>query len=314
MFRFIITITVFQSLISCSGNSGQELRTLKIAEEGLIQSNNFLEANNLVVYKVLEQRLDESYSSENARVWQPKALLIKRKSELVYSYLDSLILELKKKSGLKLVASTEVFDEQNVTAAEEVLIGKNTAENIVSRLFEYKNEVLAVDPELNDVFKKEIVIISRQFQTAEDNKVNVAGSLFKDIPVLAAIVILRRFQNNIVNTEGELILFCLNKIPSKGGYGFDVFRILVGQSSSIVKGGENIKIQAGVGAFSVASNPTVIVDGKILKPQEGNGYIEYNFKVPEKDGKYAKNITIEYISEDGTQRKVIQSIKYTVKN
>lgn len=312
MFRFFITITLFQSLISCSGNSGQELRTLKIAEEGLIQSNNFLAANNLLVYKVLEQRLDESYSSEDARVWQPKALLIKRKSELIYNYLDSLILELKKNSGLQLVNNSEVFDEQNSAVVEKVLTGNNSAENIISRLYKYKNDVLSVDPELNEVFGKNITVISSQYQTTDYKKANAAGSLFNDIPCLAAIIILRRFQNNIINIECEFILFCLNKIPTRG-CGFQIIHPLITQSSSIVSRGEKIKIIAGIGAYSITVKPRIIIDGKKIESSETEGFVEYELKVSDQPGKYSTPVLIEFTGPDGQRHSSKNLITYTVK-
>ncbi len=314
MLRVTVTIIALLFLSSCNNNSERQLTIYKVASKGLFQSSESLANNNNVVYRALEQRLFDPSSAERAKIWQPKALLIKVKSDSLFNYLNFLIIELKKKADLRLIDFKEVFDETNKEAVKDVLSGNNSAEQLSSKLLRYKNEILGVDPELNAQFSKNITIGSTLLISDNDKASNNAQNIFDDINVTEAILIFRKLQNEIRNTEGELILFCLNKIPSTDGCGYDVYRTIIGQSSTIVKGGESIKIQAGIGAFSASPNPSVFIDGKVLKPQDGDGYVEYSFKTPIKAGKYTKNVTIEFIKEDGTKQKNTTQIEYTVKD
>jgi hypothetical protein len=311
MLRFITALVIASLLFSCNNNSRQQLQVNKIAAEGLLQSIQSITDNNNIIYKALQERLSEPYSAVQARLWQPKAFLIKEKSDSLFIYFEWLIVELKKSAGLKLMDLKEEYDESNIDAVAKTLTGANSPEKIIKKLYQYKNDVLAVDPELNETFGKNIVIISRQYQTIY-NKENAAADLFKDIPVLAAIVLLRRFQNNIKNIEENFIRFCFYKIPS-GSCGFQIIQPLISQSSSIVSKGEKIKIVAGIGAYSVTINPKIIIDGKKFETSETDGIAESEFIAPDKKGKYSKTVSIEFTGIDGKRHTSSRIITYTVK-
>jgi hypothetical protein len=283
-----------------------------MADEGLLQSIERISYNNNVVYKALEQKLSEPINHASAAIWQPKALLIKEKSDWLFDYLQFTINTLKKNAGSKFVNGIETFQQGSINAVSQTLQGENSPEKIVAKLHQYKTEVLSVDPELSEQFSKSIAVVSGQLQA--DANGNTEVTFFKDIPVFAAIVLLHRFQSNIKNIESQMISFCLNKIPSYRDCGYEVFQALVGQSSTIVKSGEKITIQAGIGAFSVASNPVITIDGKKLKPDTYKGFVEYTFGVPANAGKYSKEVAIEYTETDGRKQKTYCTIKYEVKN
>lgn len=303
MLRIIVTAIAFMFMTSCNDNQDQKLAVNKLAAKGLFQSSEALASHNNTIYKALEQRLSEPASSERAKIWQPKALLIKSKSDSLFNYFEFLIVELKKKAGLKVENFIEVFDENNSNAVETIITDNNTDQTISSKLNQYKKDVLGIDPELNEQFARNTAQVST----------SIEQSYFKGINVMEAIVILRKMQNEVRNIEDEMILFCLNKIPTYKGCGYDLFNAIVSQSSSIVKRGEKVTVQAGIGAFSIAASPIVTIDGRVFKPDYDKGFVEYSFSTPVKPGAYSTPITIEYTKEDGTKQKKSYNIEYTVK-
>ena len=138
MFRLTATLITLLFLSSCNNNSEKGLTIYKLASTGLFQSNQSLANNNNVVYKALEQRLSEPSSAERAKMWQPKALFVKAKSDSLFNYLEFLIIELKKKADLKFVDFKEVFDEKNKDAVKDVISDNNSTEKLSSKLLQYK--------------------------------------------------------------------------------------------------------------------------------------------------------------------------------
>jgi len=137
-----------------------------------------------------------------------------------------------------------------------------------------------------------------------------AKSFFNDIPVIAACAMLSKLENNIRVIENSYINFCHSKTIVYN-HGYEVFSIILGQSSSCVKGGDNIEITGGVGAFSVAAQPKFTVDGQFI-PVDENGVMVYKFNAPPKAGNYNKHIVLEYVTPDGTRKTIKKDLEYKV--
>lgn len=76
-------------------------------------------------------------------------------------------------------------------------------------------------------------------------------------------------------------------------------------------GGDEIIINAGVGAFSSAAKPTVTIDGAGATSLPDGSY-EYKFNAPSAAGEYTKKVKVSFVKPDGTIASVDKDIKYTV--
>jgi hypothetical protein len=124
---------------------------------------------------------------------------------------------------------------------------------------------------------------------------------------------LTMFENNVKVMENKFVEFCFNKIGSTDGPEFFTkIGALVGQSTNIIKAGDQMQIYAGVGSFSVACKPIITIDKKVFQPTYSEGVVSYKFKTPIKAGKYIVPVIIDYIGEDGSKRQLKNKIEYTV--
>jgi GldM N-terminal domain len=310
MLRSIIVVSFAFIFSSCSHKSDSTLAVFKATEEGFIQSNSVVSNSSFVIYKELDSKLTKPESARQASVWQPKAMLIKEKSAGIIRYLDSLIVELKKEAGLKLVNMREVYREDDLDAVSRLFISKNTGEELFEKLQNYKLDVLAVDPELNKQFGSNSIIISRCFELEGEKQKDFTKTFFDRIPVITALAMIRKLENNIRVLENEFITYCNHKVA---GYteAYTFISTLIGQSCKYVKAGDNIEIQAGIGAYSLTSNPKVTIMGEDIDCKE-NGFASYKFKTPNKAGKYSVPVKIEYTDYDGTKKVILQKVEYTV--
>jgi hypothetical protein len=85
----------------------------------------------------------------------------------------------------------------------------------------------------------------------------------------------------------------------------------VTQSSSYVKAGEKIEINAGIGYLSTTLQPKITINQKLFQLNE-NGVAVYKFKTPLKAGKYYMSVKIEYTEQDGAKGLMEKNIEYTV--
>lgn len=315
MVRICAIILLAFLFSSCASKSDGSLAIFKSADEGFLYSNDVISNSNNVIYHDLHEKLLQPESAKKAAEWEPKAMFIKEKTAAIFDYLDSLITALKKEAGLRLEnigeIYKEVYNENDVDAASRLFINNNIGEKVFEKLQKYKNDIFAVDPELNAVFGSNSIIISREFEQSGAKQKDFAKTFFDGVPAVAAVAMLRKLENNVRVFENKFIAFCNAKVASYSD-SFTFFSTLIGQSANVIKAGDEMQIQAGVGAFSVLNKPIITINDKIFKTEETNGVALYKFKTSRKPGKYSIPVTIEYTDDIGKRQVVKEKLEYTV--
>ena len=309
----IIAVVAFAFLFSsCSNKSDSVLAVFKATEEGFLNSNSVVSNSSTVIYHALDEKLLKPESAQQASVWQPKAMLIKENSAGIIRYLDSLIVELKKGAGLRLENMREVYREDDLEVVSSFFLNKNTGDELYDRLQKFKSDILAVDPELKKEFGDNSIIITYRFEQEQKSQKDFTKTFFDGVPAIAAIAILRKLENNVRVMENKFIEFCHNKLSSTYGDDFGtVFHPMIAINSSYVKVGDEIKITAGIGTFSIVMQPVITISGKNMQPGE-NGVVTYEFNSPLKAGKYLVPVKIEFTKPDGSKGYITKDIEYTV--
>lgn len=313
MVRITAVIILAFFFSSCSNKSQNDLAVFKATEEGFLYSNAAISNSTDVIYRALHEKLLQPETAMQASKWQPKAMLIKEKSAETFKYLDSLITELKKEADIRLMMEEmrEVYDEDDMEAVSKLFVKKNAGDKLFEKLQKYKMDMLAVDPEMNELFRDNTIIVTREFEQSGAKQKDFTTTFFDGVPAIAAVAMLRRFENNVRVLENKFVTFCFNKIGSLDGYGFFTkIGVLIGQSTNIIKAGDQMIIQAGMGEYSIASNPKITINNK--KIQVENGVALYKFKTSIKAGKYFVPVRIEYIDVDGTKKEFMEKVEYTV--
>ncbi len=132
---------------------------------------------------------------------------------------------------------------------------------------------------------------------------------FHMTPTIAAMTILSKFQNDIKNSEAQMIDYFHKKVGEVKVI-FDKFQVLAQASSNYVMPGDEMDITAGVGAFSAAAKPTITINGQ-SQPIGADGTAEYKTKA-EGAGEHTVMVHIQYTKPDGQVATVDKPVKYTV--
>jgi hypothetical protein len=169
--------------------------------------------------------------------------------------------------------------------------------------------MFAVDERIKSEFEKYSILVTKSFDADTSQQKDLTKSFFTEIPLIAALAMINKIENNVKIMENNFVSYCNSKIMSYDGY--SRFSPLMGLSSNCVKAGDKIEVTAGVGYFSTLAKPIVTIDRKIV-PLDPDGIAFYKFKTASKAGKYSMPIKIEYTQTNGIRTFWERNIDYTV--
>jgi gliding motility-associated protein GldM len=292
--------------------SNEVITAFKVVNQSLVTSNEVIGEGNETLYKSLEAKLNDPQSAEKAKIWEPKANQAKELSAQLYDYIEGLKLKLKQQSGLKTDANgQEDFREDDLNASSRLFDTDGLGKELKNKLDAYKEAMLNIDPAIRKQFEKNFPVNTdtKEFKSREGKTKDFTQTYFYMTPTIAAMTVLSKFQNNIKNSESEIVTYCHNQIGSVKVI-YDQFAALVGQSSNYVMPGEKIDITAGVGAYSKAAQPTVTIGGsKVAVGPDGRA--EYTITASGA-GSHELPVTVSFTKPDGTTDTRTFPIKYTV--
>ena len=286
--------------------SAEILEAFKTVDTSLKNSTASISKGNEVLYKSLNDKLNDPQSAEKAKIWQPKAMMAQELSAKMASYIDDLKQQLKQGAGLKEDGS---FKEDNLDASTRLFETNGKGKELEQKLMEYKAAMLAIDSSIKTQFETNFPV-SIEVPKGQEGKVrSFTATYFHMTPTVAALTMLSKFQNNVKNAENQVITYCHNQIGAVKVI-YDKFQPIAAGSSTYLMPGQEMVVTAGVGAFNAASKPTISIDGTTIALNE-NGVAEKKFNVSGTGNKKV-HVSISYTKPDGTVDRLEKDIDYTV--
>jgi hypothetical protein len=292
--KYVIPVSaILLFFSSCADNAKSDLAVLRAADEGLRQAIVTISITNSVIYKAFNDRLINPDYSEKAKIWQPKAMLVKILSDSIVRYIGEVKSKLNSKTADKPddVKYKELFE----------------------KLVKYRQDMLSIDPALNKEFSQNLLLFANGFDYKTSDSKIFKRTFFNVIPMIACMAMLSKFENNVKIIEHNFITFCFNQSCSLFCGIREKFWPMISQSSNYLKAGDKLEITAGIGSFNYQTNPQISINNKIFKLDEA-AIAVYKFNTPKIAGKYSVPVKIEYTKPDGTKESMTKNIEYTVIN
>ena len=290
--------------------SSEILNAFKVVDNSLLNSNKNITAANSTLYGSLADKVNDPVTREKATIWNGHAESAKKLSADLMTYIDGLKKQLKEEAGLTLEGGKEKFKEDDLEAATRLFgsEGKKLGPELEKKLKEYKAAMLAINPEMGKEFATTLSVDGAQATGQDGQPKDFTDAYFHMTPTVAALTLLSKFQNNVKNSENQMVTYCHEQI-GKVKVKFDKASVLVGQSSDYVMPGQDVTITAGVGAFSSAAAPTISINGSGVSVVDGQG--KYSFKA---DGAGTKTVSVNvnYTDQDGNKKSETKTVSYTV--
>ena len=286
--------------------SAEILNAFKVVDDSLLKSNIAIDKSDKAIFASLAQKKEKAETKAKAEIWEPKALQAKKLADAIYSKIDGYKTELQKASGLNDKGEYKVDD---LDAATRIFIDGGKGKEFYNSLDNFKKQILGISPEIDKEFSSKIPIdLNTPSSKTGEAKQSWEYSYFHMTPTIAAITILSKFQNDVKNTENQIVTYCHNQIGQVELI-YDQAKPLVSQSSNYLMPGDKIKIRAGMGVFSSAAIPTVTIGGQNLSAAAGYAETELDAG---SGGAHTIPVTIKYKDQNGKEQTAVDKVEYTV--
>jgi gliding motility-associated protein GldM len=177
-------------------------------------------------------------------------------------------------------------------------------------LKEYRDAILKVDPSIDSAFHTSLPI--NLDKPKSDNRAGKTweGAYFHMVPAIAGLTILSKFQNDVKTTENRVVQHCHNKVGEVSVV-FDSYGAIVGQSSNYLMPGQDIEINAGVGAFSKKAQPIIVIGGSTVAIGEDGA--AHTKMAGGGIGEHSIPVQVTFTNQEtGKPQTITQVVKYTV--
>ncbi|MFV0605001.1 MAG: gliding motility protein GldM [Niabella sp.] len=287
--------------------SSEILNAFKTIDKSFSFANSTIDKKTQTVFASLQEKLNDPKSRELASIWMPKAEKARQLSNDMYAYIESLKTKIKTESDLDV--ETGKFKESDTDVPTKLLIDKGLGKELYNKLSAYKKSMLDLDPAIRTEFTNTLPLdLTIPLVENKENRTWEAA-YFRMTPSIAATTILSKFQNDVRNSEAQVVEFAHNKIGEVQVV-YDEFQALATANAQYLLPGQEFTITAGVGAFSKNAKPTVTIDGAVV-PLNANGMAEYK-TIAGNPGMYSRKVNISFLKPDGTTATLTKDINYQV--
>ncbi len=308
--------------------SKEILNAYKTVNNSIMKSNSVVNDKNTATYKAFEDAVKDPQTAAKAAIWKPKADKVKTLASDLYGFLEATKLELKKRSDYKVENGVEEFKEDDIDAPTYMMIEQKKGTEVYNKMLEYKKQLLAVlnpadfadNPTLQATIKKDLAEFEKSLPISMDipeshtgtkytkDGVGWSESNFHMTPTIAALTILSKLQSDVKSAEAQMVDYYFGQIGQVKVV-YDAFQAIASANTNYCMPGDPVEVYAGVGAFSEASKPTIVINGSPTALQDGMA----TFKTTAAGaGEHSVPVSISYTKPDGTIATLKKDIKYTV--
>jgi len=282
-------ICIILYLVGCKSNNGNE-KQLAYINKILLNGLEELQYENDITYRKFIKNTQDAWKKERALKYKPIVDSLRKNTKEAIGFLDSIFLLVKNDFHYQIsdTAINEVFARlqlyqiklQNAFSGSSIVLGDK---QFLSKLF------LDSTVYPRNVFAEDFFSI----RTKEATKATLS-SLKSNIKLIEKQVL------NYSYWATEPII-----------ESYDHYSALVGQSTSVAQPNEEIQISAGIGSYSRAAQPKIIINNEHIEVDESSVAI-YKFKAKSTSGKYIVPVSIEYVKHDGTRDTFNFKVNYKV--
>lgn len=310
--------------------SSEIINAFETVNNSITTSNQIISEKNADTYKSLAAKLEDQQTKAKAQIWAPKAEAAKALAASMYNDIESLKTQLKEYAGSHEEHGEQKMNADKLDASTRLMEKEKKGEELYAKIAEFRKKLIAVlDP--NDTafannpatkaaiaqavanFEKTLPIDLTVPKSTSGNKYENdangwAMSNFHMTPAIAAMTILNKLQNDVKNSEAQIIDFCHQQIGAVKLV-YDQFEAIAQANRTYAMPGDPIEITAGIGAFSAAARPVITINGQNMQLQGGKAIYK---TTASGSGTQRVNVKIEYTTPDGETKTKNEVVEYTI--
>lgn len=260
--------------------SSEILAAFRTINTSIKRSNESITQKNGDKYAIFEESM--GIPSERAKVepYYKTAMEVKSESESLIAYLENWKRRLIVQSGGwrdSIAFPGEIANESDLHASTDLLVEKNKGgDSIKMRLESYRVKLLtSLGMDTSSPLAKQLPLKIEKVKPSDANpKGEWAAGNFYNMPVIATVTLMSKFQNDIKNSEAMIIDQLFEKIHEKD-VKFDGFKAIAVPKNSYLLAGQKVEAEISLAAYKTTANPIVSSNvGRVTKTEQGIAYWE----------------------------------------
>ncbi len=273
--------------------------------DGLARTNTTVSQRNDAIYSQLSEFAEQN--PEKAKVWFDKATELRNETSDIYQLIESLKLEIAQEVDGDDADISNIENREDLEAAAVVMLNPATkkGENLRGKVDGYSAYIRSI---VTDTAKSQS--IAEALSTAPIHRPGVVipqlweEAKFENQPVVAAITLLTKLQNDVRYAEGEALSALLNQVDAGDVRVNQLDAFVIPQSRLVMRGGR-YSADIVLAAVDTTARPTVFINGK----QSGDGHYEFT---PMQSGSFDYSGYLEVPRGDGSITRHPFTSTYTV--
>lgn len=232
--------------------------------DGLKRSNTNVDDRNDAVYRQLEDFA--MINPEKGKQWLDKASEVRMATSGLYNYVDSLKLAIVQKADGKKGDPNHIVSRDDLEAASVIMLapGTNRGKLLRTRIDSYRDYISQLMP---DSVKRNNIqaALSTQGSTAKGTLTPQTWeeTQFDQKPVVAAITLLTKLQNDILYAEGEALATLYSQIDAGDVRVNELNAFVIPQSRIVMRGG-TYQANIVLAAVDTTQRPQIFINGNQL--------------------------------------------------
>ena len=275
-------------------------------KDGLVRTNENVEQRNASIMGALE-----AFSLQNPEKglsWYQKALEVRQQTARMYDLVDSLKLQIVRKADGEQGNIDNIVNREDLEAAASIMLEPATKRGASLReaIDGYRGYITSI---VSDSIKNSSIM--QALSTASVQRKGEIGEMtweeykFENQPVVAAVALLTKLQNDIKYAEGEALQSLLANVDA-GDVRVNKLNAFVIPDSRVVMRGGRYHANIVLAAVDTTQRPNIYINGKKLGE---NGLYEI---VANSSGNFDYKGYLEVPHGDGTMTRHDFSSSYTV--
>lgn len=296
--------------------SAEILNAFKTVDNSLVATNRTINSSTETIMSSFEEKLKEPESAAKAAEWMPKAQQAVALTKGLNDYIQGLRQDILKGAGFDPAKNGDsTFKEDNQDVATRIMVEEGKGKELYNKLGEYKKQMAAIAPalatQINNYMQQIDLSVPHTKSSHGGGGGNNTweGAYFRMVPTVAALTMLSKFQNDVKTSENKVVSLFHEQV-GQVKVRYNQFAAIVGQSSNYLMPGQELTINAGVGAFSTDAKPQISIGG-VGVPVNAEGVAEWK-TMASAIGTRQVPVNIQYMDQDGNMKTISKTITYTV--
>ena len=252
--------------------SSEILHAFKVINRSVMSSNAAIVDKNGKVYQAFDQSEGQEGQRDRIKPFNDKAKQIRKDADAAVKLLEEWKEKVVARAGGRDKETGEIEKEDDIDASTFLLVEQRGGDEIKKTLVDLRAKMLSVvgQAEAKANLDKTLPIKVEEPEKSENNpQGSWSFGYFNNMPTVAAVTLLAKFQNDIRNSEAAVI----SQLVKEAGdvqVSFDNFKAIAVPRNSYVLAGQKVEADIMLAAYNNAINPTVTSSsGRVTKVEAG---------------------------------------------